>query len=88
MQTIPQGHQKPFSNRKLQIVSLSDDQHVWAGQGGVEVVQVDLTVIGHDPNTDVRPVLAILAEEGKETKRGFSYLCWSERHCGQKYCRR
>lgn len=74
VQTIPQRYQKPVSYRKLQIVTLSDDQHVWAAQGGVEVVQVDLTVIGNNPNTDIRPGLVVLANEGKKSKEGFFFL--------------
>lgn len=87
MQTVPQRHQKPLSHRKLQVVSLSDDQHVWAGQGRVEVVQVDLTVVRHDPDTDVQPGLTVLAEEEEENKKRISSpSCWSEGRHGRHRC--
>lgn len=48
-----EGHQKPLPHWKLQVFSLSNDQHVWAGQDGAEVVQVDPAVVCHQTNTDV-----------------------------------
>lgn len=57
---VLQGHQKPLPHRKLHVFCLCDDQHVWAGQGGAEVIQVDPAVIRHQTNADVWQGIAIL----------------------------
>lgn len=60
-----EGHQKPLPHRKLQVFWLCDDQHVWAGQRRAEVVQVDLAVVRHQTNADVRHVITILPARGR-----------------------
>lgn len=52
--TVFDGHQKPLPHRKLQVFCLCDDQHVWAGQGRAQVVQVDPSVVCYQANADVR----------------------------------
>lgn len=36
--TVFEGDEKPLFYRKLQVFCLCDDQHVWAGQDGAEVI--------------------------------------------------
>lgn len=73
--TVFQGHQKPLPHRKLQVFCLRDDQHVWARQGGAEVVQVDPAVVGHQTHTDV----TILPTQNEETLKiaAWKPVCWS-----------
>lgn len=61
---VCEGHQKPLPHRKLQLLRVRDDQHVWAGQRGVEVVQVDLGVVRHHTHTDVGCGVAVLPSVG------------------------
>lgn len=55
-----EGHQEPLPHRKLQVLRVCDDQHVWAGQHRAEVVQVDLAIVCHQTDTDIGQSITVL----------------------------
>jgi len=46
-----QWHQKALHHRKFQLLTVSDDHHVGAGQSWAQVIQMDPAVIGHQPHS-------------------------------------
>lgn len=48
-----QWHQKALHHRKFQLLTVSDDHHVGAGQSWAQVIQMDPAVIGHQPQSKI-----------------------------------
>lgn len=50
---VVQWHQKALHHRKFQLLTVSDDHHVRAGQSWIQVIQMDPAVIGHQTHSKI-----------------------------------